>query len=132
MYYKQLKVLIADDEPLMRGLLTSYLGKECHHQIQKCKDGKEAIDLYRLHHHEFDLVLLDIDMPKVDGLTALKHMREINPDAYVVIISGVGTLKNVKAAIDAGVNGFIAKPYTNEKISETLNNYFKHRQQKAA
>lgn len=131
MYHQSLKILIADDEPLMRGLLTSYLAKECRHHIQKCKDGKEAIDLYKLHHRDIDFVFLDIDMPKLDGLQVLKQMRDINPQAYVVIISGVGTLKNVKAAIDAGVNGFIAKPYTNCKIGETLDNYLKYKQKAA-
>jgi two-component system chemotaxis response regulator CheY len=132
MFHKSLNILIADDEPLMRGLLTSYLGKECHHNITKAKDGKEALEIYQLHHRDIDFIFLDIDMPKVDGLTALKQIREINPNAYVVIISGVGTMKNVRTAIAAGVNGFIAKPYTNGKIGETLDNYFKYMAAKKA
>lgn len=128
MFHKPLKILIADDEPLMRGLLTSYLAKECRHEITKVKDGKEALEFYQIHHKDIDFTFLDIDMPKVDGLTVLQKMRAINPNAYVVIISGVGTMKNVKAAIAAGVNGFIAKPYTNCKIEETLDNYFRQKQ----
>lgn len=126
MSFKQLKILVADDEPLMRGLLTSYLFKECHHQMYRAKDGKEALMLYQKHCDEIDLILLDLDMPKMDGFEVLAHVRKINPKAYVVIISGIGTLEVVKKAIAAGVNGFIAKPYTNCKIAEVLSNYQKH------
>lgn len=126
MSYKQLKILIADDEPLMRGLLTSYLFKECHHQMFRAKDGREAIGLYHNHHEEIDIVFLDLDMPKMNGFEVLEYIRNINPKAYVVIISGIGTLEVVKKAISAGVNGFIAKPYTNCKIEESLDNYHKH------
>lgn len=122
---KQLKIIIADDEPLMRGLLTSYLSKECNHKIFKAIDGKEALSLYQTHEDEINIVFLDIEMPKLNGLEVLREIRAINPKAYVVIISGVGTMENVKEAINAGVNGFIAKPFTNGKVAEALSNYFK-------
>ena len=126
MLNKKLKIMVADDEMLMRGLLTSYLSKDCRHEIYKARDGKEALELYQLHGKHIDLLFLDIDMPKVDGMEVLKQVRVINPAAYVVIISGIGTLEVVTNAIKAGVNGFIAKPYTNCKIEESLNNYRKH------
>lgn len=121
---KRLKIIIADDEPLMRGLLTSYLSKECNHEIYKARDGKQALSLYQRHAEQINIMFLDIEMPKLNGLEVLKEVRAINPKAYVVIISGVGTLTNVKNAIEAGVNGFIAKPFTNDKIAESLKNYF--------
>ena len=123
MLKESLKILVADDEPLMRGLLTSYLGKECHHEILRAKDGLEALAVYKAHGRGINFIFLDIDMPKLNGLEVLKEVRAINPKAYVVIISGVGTLEVVKKAISAGVNGFIAKPYTNCKIEEALKNY---------
>lgn len=126
MPFKPLNILIADDEPLMRGLLTSYLFKECNHKMFRTKDGKEALTTYQNHHSEIDLILLDLDMPKMNGFEVLEQVRKINPNAYVVIISGIGTMEIVKKAIAAGVNGFIAKPYTNCKIDESLKNYYKH------
>ena len=125
MHLKKLKILIADDEPVIRGLLTSYLARTCQHDIIKAKDGKEALEKFTLQARDIDICFLDIDMPKLDGLALLKAIREINPDAYVVMLSGVGTLVNVKAAIAAGVNGFIAKPFTHCKIAESLDNYHK-------
>lgn len=126
MQSEPLKIIVADDEPLMRGLLTSYLSKECKHEIHKAVDGREALNLYKTHAEEIDIIFLDIEMPKLNGLEVLKEVRAINAEAYVVIISGVGTLSNVKSAIDAGVNGFIVKPFTNGKIAEALSNYYKH------
>ena len=123
MYKGKLKILIADDEPLMRGLLTSYLSKECHHDILKAQDGKEALSLYRKYAKAIDITFLDIEMPKLNGLEVLSAIREVNPDAYVVILSGASNIENVKTAIAAGVNGFIAKPYTNNKIAEALKNF---------
>lgn len=123
---KQLKILIADDEPLMRQLLISYLPSEYQYRLFDARDGLEALSLYAEHYHEIDIIFLDIEMPKVDGLRVLKEIRSVNPVAYVVIISGFGTMDNVKTAIKAGVNGFIAKPYSRNKIAEALNNYLRH------
>jgi len=124
---RKLKILIADDEPLMRGLLCSYLVEECKYEVYKASDGKEALQLYVQYREELDMIFLDIEMPKVNGLRVLKEIHTLDPNAYVVIVSGVGNLDNVKAAIAAGVNGFIVKPFTNNKIAEAIGNYLKRK-----
>ena len=123
MNHQALNILVADDEALMRGLLTSFLTNECNHKVIKSQDGKEALREFKLHADDIDIVFLDIEMPKMDGLETLEKIRAINPDAYVVILSGAGYMENVKKAIAAGVNGFIVKPYNNNKILEAIENY---------
>ena len=123
MNHQALNILVADDEALMRGLLTSFLINECNHKAIKSQDGKEALREFKLHADDIDIVFLDIEMPKMDGLETLEKIRAINPDAYVVILGGAGYMENVKKAIAAGVNGFIVKPYNNNKILEAIENY---------
>ena len=123
MNHQALNILVADDEALMRGLLTSFLINECNHKAIKSQDGKEALREFKLHANDIDIVFLDIEMPKMDGLETLEKIRAINPDAYVVILGGAGYMENVKKAIAAGVNGFIVKPYNNNKILEAIENY---------
>ena len=123
MIHKKLNIIVADDEPLMRGLLSSFLTNECNHAVIKTHDGKDALRQYKQQASDIDMVFLDIEMPKMDGIETLIKIREINPAAYVVILSGAGYLENVKKAIAAGVNGFIVKPYCNSKVLEAINNY---------
>lgn len=123
---KKLTVLIADDEPLVRSLLLDYLMGECHYNVIVARDGRQALTLYQKHVGEIKITFLDIEMPKLDGLRVLRGIRVVNRKAYVVILSGAGNLENVKAAMAAGMNGFIVKPFSNKKIAEALNNYFDH------
>ncbi len=121
---KKLTVLIADDEPMMRSLLSSYLIGDRHYTVIQARDGREALTSYQKNLLDIDITFLDIEMPKLDGLEVLREIRSIDPEAYVVMLSGVGNLANVNAAMEAGMNGFIVKPFSNNKIAEALDNYF--------
>jgi two-component system chemotaxis response regulator CheY len=120
---RKLNILIADDEPLMLNLLSGYLTSYGKHNVIKACDGKKALQLFNENKDNIDVTFLDIEMPRINGLKVLQAIHSIEPSAYVVIISGVGNLHNVQTAISAGVNGFIVKPYTYEKVAEALNNY---------
>lgn len=121
----QLNILIADDEPLMRGLLTSYLQTTLDHKIFKAVDGNEALNFYTARKDDIHIVFLDIEMPRINGLEVLSKIKAINPNVFVVMVSAFSSIENVKTAMAAGVNGFIVKPYTNAKIDEVLSNYEK-------
>jgi len=69
------------------------------------------------------LVFLDIDMPGADGLSALKEIRSLDPQAYVVIVSGHGSLPKVQEALALGVAGFVVKPFSSKRIAEVLQKY---------
>ncbi|MBA6250768.1 response regulator [Colwellia sp. MB3u-55] len=120
---RKLNILVADDEPLMLSLLSEYLTTYGNHNVIQACNGKKALQLFNTNKSNIDVTFLDIEMPYINGLKVLQAIHSIEPSAYVVIISGLGNLHNVKTAISAGVNGFIVKPYTYEKVAEALNNY---------
>lgn len=113
-----MRVLIADDLPSMCRLLENYLREIGFVNIVSVNDGDDAVLACR--GTPFDYVFLDLGMPRLDGMEALKRMRILSPKANFVIVSGNGTLQNVKQAISLGAKGFVVKPYTKEKIQEVL------------
>ena len=118
---RPLRILIADDTPAIREILTRMLRQSVDAQHFEARDGHEAVREYRakLPH----LVFLDIDMPGSDGLTALKEIRSIDPQAYVVIVSGHGSLEKVQQALALGVAGFVVKPFSSKRIAEVLEKF---------
>ena len=115
------KVLIADDIRLMQKMLCGYVKELGYKDVTLAKNGKEAVFLYQS--KKIDIALLDIDMPELSGLEALKQIKAYDPDAYVVMVSGVSTIENVEVAMAAGANGFIVKPYSPKKIIDALKNH---------
>jgi two-component system chemotaxis response regulator CheY len=76
--------------------------------VLEAADGMEAIDLYQEHHPA--LVTMDITMPEMDGITAIKKIREIDPDANIIVCSALGQKEVVMEAIEAGAKHFLIKP----------------------
>lgn len=101
-------VLIADDSKFMRNYIKNMLRSHGYDDILEAADGREAMDLYR--QKRPDIVLLDITMPHVDGLTALKGILEYDPEAKVVMCSAISTESNVIEALRTGAKDFISKP----------------------
>ena len=114
-------VLIADDNLLMRGALALILTEIGARDIVLAADGNETVKLYR--ERSPDIVFLDIRMPGKDGLAALKEIKTIDASAFVVMVSAYGSIENVKAAIKAGANGFVVKPYNMNRIVAMMNRY---------
>jgi len=116
-----LRILIADDTPAIREILARMLRQSVDAQQFEARNGHEAVREYRakLPH----LVFLDIDMPGADGLTALKEIRSFDPQAYVVIVSGHGSLEKVQEALALGVAGFVVKPFSSKRIAEVLQKF---------
>ncbi len=112
-------ILIADDDPLLRESLKdilTYNGFLC----LEAGDGKEA--LYNIENHDFDLLLLDIKMPRLDGLEVLKKSLQLKPDLPVIMISGQGTIKLAVEATKLGAYDFLEKPLEAERTLLTVNN----------
>ncbi|MEU4492749.1 response regulator transcription factor [Streptomyces sp. NBC_00210] len=103
-----IRVVIADDEPLIRAgirmILTSDRGIEV---AAEAANGREAVDLARS--HSADVVLLDIQMPVMDGLTALGELRRAVPSARVIVLTTFGERENVLRALEQGGAGFLLK-----------------------
>ena len=75
---------------------------------------------------KINFIFLDIELPDKSGLEILKIVKESKPDIYVVMVSGENSLDNVKQSIQAGASGFIAKPFTNGKVTEALIGFYRY------
>lgn len=125
MTYQDLRVLLADDVSLMHELLRSILSSFKCTNIVHALDGDAAVSMYKTHRP--DITLLDINMPRKDGLQVLREILDINPSAFVVMVSGESTLENVQGALKAGAKGFIVKPYSSQRLLDILNKYLNTR-----
>ena len=118
MSVETMKVLICDDSLLARKKTKTVLNQLGITQIFEAADGEQAIAAYK--EHLPDITLMDIVMPKVDGVAALKAILEVNPKAKVVMASSVGTQENLKEAIKAGAFDFLQKPISEEQIKTLI------------
>jgi len=119
---KNVNILIADDISVVRELHKSMLRNLGFEKFTDAKNGEDAIELVAA--QKFELAILDIDMPKLSGLEVLNELRRLNKEIFVVIVSGSGTVANVKSALDLGVDGFMVKPYTRTKLEEIIAKFF--------
>ena len=114
-------VLIADDSQLMCDRLEEELQSLGVGTCLKALNGQDAVNAYK--EQRPDLVFLDINMPVLDGLQTLQVLRSLDPDAYIVMASGVSLVEKVKGAIKLGAKGFMVKPYSTAKIAEAMKNF---------
>lgn len=116
---KQVCILIAEDTDSNYDLLNAILGKQ--YRLVRANDGMEAVLLYD--EVKPDLVLMDIKMPNLDGLEATKIIRELSATVPIIAQSAFAYEHDVKAAMEAGCNDFIAKPIAQSKLKEVINKW---------
>lgn len=112
------KIMVVDDAAFMRMMLKDTLSKGGYTDICEAADGAEAVQKYKEESPE--LVLMDITMPNMDGLEALKAIKAINPKATVVMCSAMGQETMVIEAIKSGAKDFIVKPFKPNRILDTV------------
>mgnify|MGYP001145888914 CR=1 FL=1 len=112
-------ILIIDDEAAIRKTLGEILGFEGY-KITDASDGEEGLKLFR--EKEFDVVLCDVKMPKMDGIEFLEKAKEINPEVPVVVISGHGNIDTAVEAVKKGAFDYISKPPDLNRMLITLRN----------
>ncbi|GBG94906.1 regulator of chemotaxis and motility [Ligilactobacillus salitolerans] len=112
------KVLIVDDAVFMRMKLKDILEKNGYEVAGEAKNGQEAFDLYQS--EKPDLVTMDITMPDVDGIQAVKMIKEFDAAAKVVMCSAMGQQGMVMDAIRAGAVDFIVKPFDTDRVIKAL------------
>jgi two-component system chemotaxis response regulator CheY len=112
------RVLITDDALFMRVTLKNILTKFGYEIAGEASNGRESIDLYK--QTQPDLVTMDITMPDIDGITALKEIRKHDPNASVIMCTAMGQKNMVMEAISAGAKDFIVKPFQPEKVIEAV------------
>lgn len=111
-------VLIVDDAAFMRMMLKDILGKNGFEIVGEAENGAVAVEKYR--ELRPDLVTMDITMPEMDGISAVKKIKEVNVNARVVMCSAMGQQAMVIDAIQAGARDFIVKPFQPERVLEAI------------
>jgi len=111
-------VLVVDDSPHSRILLLRLLQRSGITQVKLAVNGAEGIQRYK--ESKPDMVFLDAIMPEMDGLTALREIKKIDPEAIVVITTSLSEKEKVLKFKDAGANYYLLKPFEDEKFDQTL------------
>ena len=112
-------ILVADDEEIMREILYSLLTREgCH--VRMANDGETAVQVVR--EEPFDVVLLDIMMPGLNGLDALEKIKNFDTDLPVIMITAYGTTSNTREAFKRGAFDFVEKPFKNDDVLLVVRN----------
>jgi two-component system chemotaxis response regulator CheY len=113
------RVMIVDDAAFMRMAIRKVLERNGFEIVGEAENGAISIEKYA--ECRPDIVTMDITMPEMTGIEALKRIRQIDPDARVVMVSAMGQEALVREAIINGAKSFIVKPYKEEHIVQTLN-----------
>ncbi|HBQ95430.1 MAG: two-component system response regulator [Sulfobacillus benefaciens] len=113
-----MRVLIVDDAAFMRLRLKKLLTQDGY-EVEEAGNGQEAVEKYGALHP--DCVLMDITMPEMSGIDALKAIKAEDPGANVIMVSALGQQAMVIQAIQHGARDFIVKPYEPERVLASLN-----------
>ena len=111
-------ILIVDDAAFMRMMIKDILTKNGYGIAAEAKNGKIAVDKYN--ETKPDLVLMDITMPEMDGIQALKAIKGNDPNAKVIMCSAMGQQAMVIEAIQSGAKDFIVKPFQADRVLEAV------------
>lgn len=112
------RVLVVDDAAFMRMMIKDILRRGGYQVVGEAEDGVKAIEKYR--ELKPDLVTMDITMPDMDGITAVKEIRAIDPNAVIIMCSAMGQQAMVIDAIQAGAKDFIVKPFQPDRVLEAI------------
>jgi two-component system chemotaxis response regulator CheY len=112
------RVLVVDDAVFMRKVVSDALSKGGHEVIGEAANGQEAVD--RFQELKPEVMTLDITMPEKDGLTALKEIIAMDPQARIVMCSALGQETKVLEAIKAGAKDFVVKPFQPDRVISAI------------
>ena len=116
----KVRVLIVDDSIFVAKQLGQILTSEGYEIVATAEDGKEGLDKYKELYPNVDLVTMDITMPEMDGIAALKAIKSIDAGATVIMCSAMGQQAMVIDAIQAGAKDFIVKPFQADRVIEAI------------
>jgi len=112
------RVLIVDDAAFMRMMIKDILEKNGYDVVGEASNGLIAVEMYNK--EKPDVVTMDITMPDMDGIEAVKSIRATNPDAKIIMCSAMGQQSMVMDAIKAGARDFIVKPFQPDRVLEAI------------
>lgn len=112
------RVLVVDDAAFMRMMVKDILSKNGYEVVGEAENGQIAVDKFK--ELKPDLVTMDITMPELDGIAAVKKIKQIDPSARIVMCSAMGQQAMVIDAIQAGAKDFIVKPFQPDRVLEAV------------
>ena len=122
------RILVVDDEPDLEMLVSHKFRRQIREDELSfvfASDGEEALSVLR-GQEAVDLVLSDINMPKMDGLSLLRHLKELDADLRAVIVSAYGDMSNIRTAMNLGAFDFVTKPIEFADLEVTINKALKN------
>jgi two-component system chemotaxis response regulator CheY len=114
------KILVVEDESDVRTLISLIL-QAAGHTVAEAYDGQAALEQFNAGH--FDLVITDMNMPRMDGLELIQNLRQQQPDLYIMLITGYGTTDTEKRASELGANEYLSKPFDIEVLRDRIDRY---------
>ncbi|MBF0249751.1 MAG: response regulator [Alphaproteobacteria bacterium] len=121
--FESLRVLVIDDEPFIRQLITRLLRDMPVKEVQIANDGDEGLKKLRVQGDRIDLVILDLEMPTLNGFQVLKALRAGDvghSDLPVIILTGHGEQQAIQAAVQLGIHGYVVKPMSGETLAKNI------------
>ena len=112
------RVLVVDDAVFMRKMVSDALSKGGHEVVGEAANGQEAVQQFQSLKPE--VTTLDITMPEMDGISALKAILEVDPGARVIMCSALGQESKVLESIKAGARDFVVKPFQSDRVLEAV------------
>lgn len=123
----ELKILLAEDAPVIQLAMKSFLHKLDLTNIEIASDGLQALEMFKeakKNGSDFEFIISDLRMPKLNGLRFLKSLREIDKQIPVLIVSSEDDRKTVMKAIELGANNYLVKPITEKDLAGKINKIF--------
>lgn len=117
----QLTVLVVEPESLVREMLEEILLRTGAAHVTGCADAVTALQACRA--DRFDIVMLSMGLPGWDGHTLMQDLKAVREGQHIVLVTADDSLESIQKAISGGANGYIVKPYSEETIRNTVNNY---------
>ena len=112
------RILIVDDAAFMRMMVKDILSKNGYDVVGEAENGLKAVEKYQ--ELKPDLTTMDITMPEMDGITAVKEIKKVDPNAKIIMCSAMGQQAMVIEAIQAGARDFIVKPFQPDRVLEAV------------
>ena len=122
------KILFVDDEPDLEPLILQRMRRNIRrgeYEVVFARDGVEALEML-MEDKEIDMVVSDINMPRMDGLTLLQQIQEVTPDIRAIIISAYGDMENIRTAMNRGAFDFVTKPLDFQDLRLTIDRTLQH------
>jgi two-component system, chemotaxis family, chemotaxis protein CheY len=116
------KIMVVDDTAFMRMVMRTIMEELGHEVVAEAQNGAEAVNMY--HFVRPDLITMDITMPEMDGVSALRKIKTMDASAKVVMCSAMGQREMVLDAIRSGASDFVVKPIQKERVSEAIQKTF--------